>query len=207
MRTTRAAGGLVALAIALGAGLTACGDDEHVTSVRVSTTDHNDADVAFATDMIRHHAQALAMVDLTLDRPLDPKVQSLADEIRAAQGPEIETMSDWLTDWDEEVPETMRDHANAGHDMGDMGGDMGVTGDGDLPGVMTAEDMRALADASDAEFQDRWLALMIEHHQGAVEMAQAAQDEGQYKPAVELAADIEESQTDEIDTMQGLLGS
>jgi len=44
--------------------------------------------------MIQHHAQALSMVDLTMDRRLDPEVQALADDIRAAQAPEIERMSE-----------------------------------------------------------------------------------------------------------------
>jgi len=111
------------LTLGLALTLTACGNDEPANdgSTKVSETDHNDADVAFATDMIQHHAQALSMVDLTVDRTLDPEVQQLADDIREAQGPEIETMSDWLQEWDEEIPETMRDHSNAGHDMEGMG--------------------------------------------------------------------------------------
>jgi uncharacterized protein (DUF305 family) len=156
--TFRRALGVAALGLALGAGLTACGDDDTTATAEVSTTEHNAADVAFATDMVQHHAQALSMVDLTMGRPLDPEVQALAEQIRAAQAPEIEQMVDWLTSWDEEVPETVRDHANAGHDMGDMdmGDDMGGM-DSDMPGMMSAADMDALAAASDEEFQDMWL--------------------------------------------------
>ena len=75
----------------------------------MSTTEHNDADVEFASNMLQHHAQALSMVDLTRGRTLDPEVQQLAEQIRDAQAPEIEIFTDWLTDWDEEVPETVRD--------------------------------------------------------------------------------------------------
>ena len=207
---TRALSAL-ALTLALGAGLTACGDDtEPATKAEVSTTEHNDADVTFATDMIQHHAQALSMVDLTLDRNLDPEVQSLAEDIRAAQGPEIETMADWLTKWGEEVPETMRDHANAGHDGGDMSDTMDDMdhGDGDeMPGMMTADDMDALENATDAEFQDMWLEMMVEHHEGAVEMAETEQADGQFKDAVDLAGQIIDAQKQEIETMKDLLGS
>ena len=108
---------LGSLTLGLALTLTACGNDDDTssdTSAQLSATDHNDADVAFATDMIQHHAQALSMVDLTVDRTLDPEVQQLAEDIREAQGPEIETMSDWLQDWDEEILATMRDHSNAG---------------------------------------------------------------------------------------------
>ena len=229
IRSRRTVTALGALTLGLAVSLTGCGAedrddrddsrDKGDTSAQVSSTEHNAADVRFATDMIQHHAQALSMVDLPLDRPLDPEVQQLAEDIREAQGPEIETMTDWLTDWDEEIPETMRDHANAGHDghdghdgdhsMGDSMGDSmeGMEDDMDMPGTMTAEDMTALENASDAEFQDMWLQMMVEHHTGAVEMARTEQEDGQYEPAVDLARSIVASQTDEIEKMEGLLGS
>jgi uncharacterized protein (DUF305 family) len=206
-RTTRALGALT-LTLGLGFGLSACGNDDKSgddTSAEVSTTEHNDADVAFASDMLQHHAQALSMVDLTQERILDPDVQALAEQIREAQGPEIETFTDWLTDWDEEIPETMRDHANAGHGDGEMGDSMEGM-DTDMPGMMTADDMTALENAPDAEFQTMWLEMMIEHHTGAVDMAATEESDGQYKAAVDLAKDIQTSQTEEIETMKGILG-
>lgn len=208
MNTPVRALGALALGLTLSLGVTACGDDTASSdAVGTSPTEHNDADVAFASDMIQHHAQALSMVDLTLDRPLDPEVQALAEDIRAAQAPEIETMADWLTDWREPVPETMRDHANAGHDMGDMSDTMGDMGeDADMPGMMSAEDMDELENASDADFQQLWLELMVEHHEGAVEMARTQQESGRFEPAVDLAGQIVESQTAEIATMEELLG-
>lgn len=209
-KTRLRAFGALALTLTLGAGLIACGDDtsDAAGATEVSTTEHNDADVTFASDMIQHHAQALSMVDLTLDRPLDPEVQALAEDIRAAQAPEIETMADWLTKWGDEVPETMRDHVNSGHDGGDMSDTMDEMGDSDqMPGMMTADDMDALENASDAEFQDMWLEMMVEHHEGAVEMAETEQDNGQFKDAVDLAGQIVDAQTEEIDTMKDLLES
>ncbi len=193
---------LAALTLGLSLTLTACGSDTDGTSdtqTSVSTTEHNDADVAFATGMIQHHAQALDMVDMTEGRDLDPEVEALADDIRAAQAPEIETMTGWLNEWGEDVPDTASGDDMEGHDMGDMGDDSAMSG------MMTEEDMAALEDASDAEFQDMWLEMMIEHHEGAVEMAATEEANGEYKPAVDLAKTIQESQTAEIDTMQQLL--
>ena len=190
---------IAALPLSMFLTLTACGSDVSTdtstdTSSEVNTTEHNDADVKFATDMIRHHSQALDMVDLTESRDLDPEVQALAEDIRDAQTPEVETMTGWLTEWDEPVP----DIEAGGHDMG---GDM----ESEMPGMMTAEDMTALDDASDTEFQNMWLETMIEHHEGAVEMAEAEESDGLYKPAVDLAKGIQESQTAEIEKMQTLL--
>lgn len=207
---TRALGAL-ALGLVLAAGLAACGSDDDATrSAGTSATEHDDGDVAFASDMIQHHAQALAMVDLTLDRPLDPEVQRLAEGIRDAQAPEIETMADWLTGWGEEVPATVRDHVHAGHDSGDtdgMEGMGGTDGAGDAPGMMTADDMDALANASDEEFQDMWLAMMVEHHEGAIDMAEEEQAAGRFGDAVDLAGRIIDTQSREVDAMEELLGS
>jgi uncharacterized protein (DUF305 family) len=74
-----------------------------------------------------------------------------------------------------------------------------------MPGMMTSDDMGSLEDASDADFQTMWLEMMVEHHEGAVEMAKDEQRDGQYKPAVDLAGTIVESQSAEIATMKGLL--
>lgn len=194
--------------------LGACGGEEAPQTL--SDTDHNEADVAFASDMVPHHAQALSMVDLTLDRPLDPEVEQLVEDIRAAQAPEIELMTDWLVEWGEEVPATMRDHVNAEHgdhgdhgtdDDSDGGTDGGTDGDvhGDMPGMMSADQMAELEAAPDADFQRLWLEMMVEHHEGAVAMAEAQQQEGMFRPAVELAEQIEEGQAAEIDLMRELL--
>lgn len=203
MRHTRWAAAAAVLTVLLAAA--GCGSDDEETTSALSATEHNDADVAFATDMIQHHAQALSMVDLTMGRPLDPEVERLAEDIRAAQGPEIETMSDWLTEWGEEVPPTMRDHSHAGHDTDGMGGSMEGMDDAEMPGMMSAEEMTALEEASDAEFQSMWLEMMVEHHEGAIEMAEQQQDDGRYRPAVDLAASIIEAQQAEIDTMESML--
>lgn len=205
-RTSTRTTTLAALTLGLALALTGCGGDEPSESASSSTGDHNDADVAFASDMIQHHAQALTMVDLTVERDLDPDLQAVAEGIRDAQGPEIETMSNWLEQWGEEVPATMRDHSNAeGHDMGDMegGDDMGM----DMPGMMSEEQLDELAAASDAAFEDLWLEMMIEHHEGAVSMAEVELEDGAHGPALALAEEIVATQTEEIATMQELLDS
>lgn len=207
--TTPARRTAAAAALLLGLGLTSCGGDSGDAAPSAPQTArngdvYNAADVRFASEMIPHHAQAVQMVVMTQGRPLSPEVRALADAVRQAQVPEVEAMSDWLVAWGEPVPETSIDHANAGHDMDDM--DMGsADAMGDLPGMMSGADMQALQDAPDAEFEERWLEMMVEHHQGAVEMARTAQSEGEFAEAVELAESIEAAQQAEIRTMQALL--
>ena len=184
--------------------LAACGNDGDISGHKQHTASNGDevedADVKFASEMIQHHAQALAMVDLTMGRQLDPEVSQLAEQIREAQVPEIEQMTEWLTDWDRPIPETMRGHGN-----GDGDGEMEMHSD--MPGMMSADEMAQLEAAQGAEFQQMWLEMMIQHHEGAIEMAQTEQSEGKFGPAVELAENIELAQQDEISTMESLLGS
>lgn len=204
MRTTRA---LAVLTVGFTVVLSGCGDDGSSanTGSDGTRTDHNEADATFATEMIQHHAQALAMADLSVGRDLDAEFEIVIEAIRMAQAPEIETMTDWLVDWDEPVPATVNDHANAEDGEHDMEGmeedDTGM----DMPGMMSDEQMAELEAVSDAEFEAMFLTMMIEHHAGAIEMAETEQQAGQYSPAIKLAQDIEATQTAEIDTMEALL--
>ncbi len=194
---------LAALFAAATLTLAACGDDGGASS---SGSDHNDQDVAFASDMIPHHAQAVQMAQMAEDRADNPQVQELASQIEAAQGPEIDTMAGWLEDWNEDVPPT---------DMGDMGGtndndmdhDMGDMGGTDMPGMMSETAMDELGGSTGADFDSMFLRMMIEHHEGAIEMARTEQQEGKNPDAIQLAKDIEAAQTDEIATMEDLLTS
>ncbi|NPC42902.1 DUF305 domain-containing protein [Nocardioides sp. zg-1230] len=186
-----------------GAGLAGCGEDD--ASGGTPAAEHtaangdvyNDADVEFATEMIPHHADALVMVDMTQGRRLSPEFARLTEDIREAQAPEIEMMADWLTDWGEEVPETSRDHVNS--HMGD--GDMGM---GDGMG-MDPDDLAELRDSGANMFETMWMQMMIEHHEGAIEMAETEQAEGLFPDAIALAESIEESQTAEIELMEELI--
>lgn len=201
---TRTRTAALALGLAAPFLLVACGGDDDAASDIPADADFNAADVAFATDMIPHHAQALVMVNMADGRDLTPETAALMQEIEDAQGPEIEQMSSWLAAWDQPVPDT------SGMSMGDMDhGDMdhgSMDGMEDMAGMMSAEDLDELDAATGSAFERMWLEMMIEHHEGAVEMARTEQEDGRYRPAVELAAEIEESQGVEIETMRALLG-
>jgi uncharacterized protein (DUF305 family) len=137
------------------------------------------------------------MAQLAEGRATDPRVLDLADRIEAAQGPEIETMNGWLQDWD----------ADGGH-MDDGMGSMDE-GDGGMGhgggGMMSPDEMQALMSATGPEFDRLFLAGMIAHHQGAVEMAADLSANGRNAEALALAAAIRDSQNAEIIEMQQLL--
>ena len=164
--------------------LAACsnGDDE---------ADHNEADVSFAQDMIPHHRQATEMAKMAESRSENPEIRELASKIIDAQQPEIDLMSGWLTSWDEEVPEEMS----------------GMDHSGGMPGMMSSEDMAALEKSSGDDFDQMFLTGMIEHHEGAIEMAKAEEEKGKFPDAIELARRIQKDQAAEIRTMKSLLKS
>lgn len=188
--------GLIGLSAALILTVASCSD----TDTRSDGDQFNDADVAFAQDMIPHHQQAIEMAELATERAQDPEVKVLADGIIASQDREIDTMTDWLEAWGEDVSST-----SGGTDHGDMAhGDMG---NGDMTGMMSEEDMNALEKATGAEFDHMFLTMMMEHHQGAIEMSQTEQAEGESPDAIALAKTIESDQESEIDKMETLLAS
>ena len=151
--------------------------------------DANSADVMFAQMMIPHHEQAIEMSDTLLAKSdIDPEVTALAEQIKAAQQPEIEQMEEWLDAWGADMP-----------GMDDMDG----MHHGD--GMMSEDDMEALEAATGTEAARLFLEQMIEHHEGAIDMAQDEVDDGQNADAVALADDIIASQTEEIATMRELL--
>lgn len=177
------------------------GDEPSPSSKVPASAEFNDADVEFATDMVPHHAQALVMVDMTRGRgrDLDPEFEQLAQQILDAQGPEIEEMTGWLRDWDQPIPETSRDHANSEDDS------MGMDDMGDLPGMMSGAELDDLENADLSSFEDMWLTMMISHHEGAIEMAQTEQQDGEFPDAIALAEGIESAQEAEIEQMQAML--
>lgn len=203
MTPRRASTVLASTALAVGL-LAGCGNDEdggaaggsghsgHSSSQESSESDDassqafNDADVDFATMMIPHHQQALAMVDLTEGRSgLSPELVDLTEQIRAAQAPEIEQMTGWLRAWGQPVPQE-----GMGHDMA---------------GGMTEQDMSRLEKAPDARFEDMWLEMMIRHHEGAVAMARDEVERGRSPEATQLAQAIIDGQQAEIEQMRRML--
>ncbi len=161
-----------------------------------ATGPHNAADVTFATDMLPHHAQAVEMSDMALSRDTDARVKELATQIKAAQAPEINRMSGWLAGWGAPVPTSM---SGMGHGAGHGSGSTAEHG------MMSNDAMAALDAASGTEFAKQFLTGMIEHHRGAVAMAETELKDGTNGDAKKLAQSITDTQNAEIATMTALL--
>lgn len=163
----------------------------HSADASAGTTAAAQADIDFAMNMLAHHEQAVEMSDVLLGKQgIDAEVAQLAERIKAAQQPEIDTMKQWLTEWGQDPEAGGMDHG--GMDHGD--------------GMMSADDMAALEKADGATASRLFLEQMIVHHEGAVDMAQTALDDAQNPDVLDLAQQVIDDQTAEIATMEELLG-
>jgi uncharacterized protein (DUF305 family) len=158
-------------------------------SSAAKSADFNDADVMFAQRMIPHHDQAVAMSDIILAKPrIKPDVQALANQIKAAQQPEIDSMNGWLKAWGRDFSPGIGSghHDNSG-------------------GMATTEEMYQLDQADGATAQTMYLQMMIKHHLGAITMAKTEIDTGKNPAAIQMANNIVTTQRREIATMNSLL--
>jgi uncharacterized protein (DUF305 family) len=157
------------------------------------SAEHNEADLVFAQQMIPHHEQAVMMSEMAESRAESPEVRELAEEIEAAQAPEIATMRAFLEAWGAEETGGM-----AGMDMEGMDMDS-------MPGMMSDARMGDLEASDGAAFDRMFLESMIAHHEGAIEMADVEVADGVNPQAVELAEQIRTAQEAEIAEMEQLL--
>ena len=79
-------------------------------------------------------------------------------------------------------------------------------GSSGMPGMMDDADMEELGKASGEGFDTMFLTMMVEHHEGAIDMAGTEKAKGRYAAATAMADDIITGQTAEITEMNKLLG-
>ena len=157
---------------------------------------HTPADVRFMQGMIPHHAQALEMAALIPERTDHEGLRLLGRRIEISQRDEIAWMTRWLENRGEAAP-----MMGAGHAHG--------LGEGELmPGMLSREEMAALAAARGADFDRLFLEGMIKHHQGALIMVAelfTSPGGGQETEIFRFAADVDADQDMEILRMQEML--
>jgi uncharacterized protein (DUF305 family) len=159
-----------------------------------------EADINFMSGMIHHHSQAIVMAGWAPSHGASPEVRTLCERIINEQGDEIVSMSTWLKDRGQPVPDP---HA-MGAKMMMNGKEMTML----MPGMLTDDQMKQLDAARGQEFDRLFLTFMIQHHKGAVSMVHdlfesygAGQDEAVFK----FASDVSVDQSTEITRMEKML--
>jgi len=145
-----------------------------------ANSEYSAGDIDFAEMMIPHHEQAIVMSEIALTNSSSDEILALAQEIKAAQAPEIELMKSWTG-------------VSASTHMGHM-----------MDGMLSDGQIQELRDSEGATFDRLFLEGMIAHHEGAITMAQKV-IRSENKEVAELAAAIIEAQEKEIALMKDLL--
>jgi uncharacterized protein (DUF305 family) len=154
----------------------------------------NSAEAGFARDMSAHHGQAVQMALAIRDRTEDEQLHYLATDIMLTQQSEIGMMTGWLMSWG----------------LGNVGSDdpmtwMGHPTTGLMPGMATQEQVAELSSLPVDQAEVLFLQLMIRHHQGGVEMAEAILDRTDNDMIRKVATQMVVIQDAEIDTMNQML--
>ena len=174
------------------------------------------AEAGFARDMQVHHNQGVELSFLIRDRTDDPDVRRLAYDIATTQGQQSGQLYGWLSGWrlSQASPEpamtwmtrpgrssSAHQHsagadapASAAHQPGEP-----------MPGMATPDQIAQLSAASGVDAERQFLTLMIAHHRGAVEMAEAVLDRTDNTVVRAFATAVVASQQSEIDQMQAML--
>lgn len=177
-------------------------------AVELSRTSFTPGDVAFMQHMIVHHGQAVEMVALLQAQGLNPQIKRLGQRIALSQEAEIALMRNWLTDRGQA---TVMPDMHTGH-MAGMDHPMPIPAPASdvalMPGMLTPNQMQALAVARGAVFDRLFLQGMIQHHQGALDMVKALIDQpdaAQDPMLSDFTTSVVADQSAEILRMQSLL--
>ena len=148
-------------------------------------------DLRFIDGMILHHQGAIAMSQEALKNSQRPEILQLAQDIIAAQEKEIAQLQAWRSAWYPDAPaEFFGWNSSMNHTMAMSPEEMSMMRmDGDLG-------------PADAEFDLRFLDMMIPHHEGAVVMAEDALANSSHPEIKTLSESIISSQQAEIDEMK-----
>ena len=165
------------------------------TAADLSRVQHTAADVRFMQGMIGHHAQALEMTALVPMRNNREDMRMLALRIELSQQDEIKMMERWL-EVRGEVVASVQHHREPGATL--------------MPGMLTAEEMSRLGEATGTTFDRLFLEFMFQHHEGALIMVDellSTAGAGQESNISAFAADVVADQRAEMDRMGAMLNA
>jgi uncharacterized protein (DUF305 family) len=166
-----------------------------------------DPDVKFMQGMIMHHSQAVEMTALMPSRTHNKDLLAFGKRISISQSDEMKYMKQWLEERGKptEMEMAPMDHSKMDHSKMDHSKmSMPML----MPGMLTPEQMKALAAATGPAFDRLFLTGMIQHHGGALTMVDdlfKIPGAGQDAQLYDFATDIDNTQRAEINIMQGML--
>jgi uncharacterized protein (DUF305 family) len=162
-------------------------------------------EAGFARDMSVHHTQAVSLAFMAYNATDDEEVRQLAYDIINTQRAQVGMFSGWLQQWDLPQTSTASPMAWMSHGHSDVGSATGVDSYDDMPGMATDEQLEQLASLEGVAAEREFLELMIDHHLGGVEMAEAVIPLTERDEVQRLAQTIVNGQQAEVATMEQML--
>jgi uncharacterized protein (DUF305 family) len=169
------------------------------------------AEAGFARDMQTHHLQAVDLSMIVRDATDDQEIRLLAYDIATAQSQQAGQMHGWLNVWG--LPQAAAEPSmtwmtrpapgGSGHQHG-AAGTSHVPGER-MPGLATDAELAQLRSLTGVDAEKLFLHLMIAHHIGGIEMAEAVLERTTNKTVSSLARGMVKAQQSEVDYMEGLL--
>lgn len=180
------------LALTVASGLAACSADDafapagdaalarkgpSTTSAPAPSQRTAKYEIDFMQDMIDHHAMAVMMAEMCVDKAVHEELRRLCQDIIAAQTAEIEQMQSWLQEW-----------YGISYEPQMKRGDQRM--------------MERMAALSPEEFEIEFMQMMIKHHEKAIREGETCLRRAYHPELIELCENIIETQTAEIELMQ-----
>ena len=170
-------------------------------ATNIANTSYIKADVDFLQGMIVHHEQAIVMSEMADERTNNKSILDLASRIDASQKDEINFMESWLKDRDEFQDNNLENHQmHHSHNM--------MHKHVNMVGMATPKQLDDLNKSKSTDFDRLFLQLMINHHDGALEMVEELKKfpGNTYDPVLnEFVSDLINDQGVEIERMNTLL--
>lgn len=185
-----AVGGLAVLGVLAGLGF-AGGFTLGRNTARPEVPGEHSVDVGFLRDMVVHHAQAVTLARLALQRVQNRPLRNLADDVVMTQQREIGIMTGWLEQWGRAPSSLDPPMAWMSHGRTTLGGPR-------MPGMATPAEVAKFAvmrgPAADTEFGR----LMLAHHLGGLHMVEEAIARAQRPEVIVLAQRMRADQQREV---------
>ena len=138
------------------------------------------ADSTFVAQMIPHHELGMTLIDEATRRSGDVRLRHLVFEMHSYHMTDLELLERWADE-------------------------LGLEAVTSFPGDLTTSEVDELGQYDGVSHDIVWLDLMIRHHSGALEIADAEISGGGVDEAKAMATETRRVQSAEIDTMRELL--
>ena len=166
-----------------------------VEATNIASTSYVQADVDFLQAMIVHHQQAILMSELSAERTNNQTILDLADRIDISQEDEIDFMENWLESRGENINLSSHEHMQEHKHM-------------KMAGMASSEELKELRASKSTSFDKLFLQLMINHHDGALEMVETLKEfpGNSFDSSLdEFISELINDQGVEIERMNGIL--